>query len=529
MAKETIDIPETPEKIELEGDNTRRYSTGNLIISKNEVKVLPRYLSDSMSSCHDLCKYGINTSIEKARSLTPKRITARSCEGQDHVKDVNLQERKKKSVINPKHLPDSKSQTTDKHQVIAKVAPTSAKKVTVSSKRFSLPGARMDVSAKHATDLRPKPVQSKAPSFLTAGHLSSGRYSNTSKDTRMPKFGKIKDLVPPAVSLSLRPSIKGELGAKSGNNKDLNKVSHLKSRSVRKAESKQPVNEEAPEKTIHVIETQADHLTQNGCDTSHSPQSLNPSSGDKKLECGRIGMHSSRSSPSSEKKTLGHNQNGSQATQSYSSSSSSLLSHKNSLRHNAPSSSSSLSLLSSSSYASESVKSNESDPVSEGIGTKIEYQKPNHKVESTSEPRQVERISLEDKVGSPQKLNFRIGKVVDVPSENTSPSRHRFKQRVVLGENQIDKADTEQRSFKKVVAIDELNGSETETMKVVLRQQAVEVEKRRGQQSLLNNVIKETASKLVETRKSKVKALVGAFESLISLQDSKSSATINAS
>ncbi|GMP33373.1 hypothetical protein CsSME_00006721 [Camellia sinensis var. sinensis] len=162
MAKETIDIPETPEKIELEGDNTRRYSTGNLIISKNEVKVLPRYLSDSMSSCHDLCKYGINTSLEKARSLTPKRITARSWEGQDH----------KKSVINPKHLPDSKSQTTDKHQVIVKEAPTSAKKVTVSSKRFSSPGSRMDVSAKHATDLRPKPVQSKPPSFLKAGHLS---------------------------------------------------------------------------------------------------------------------------------------------------------------------------------------------------------------------------------------------------------------------------------------------------------------------------------------------------------------------
>jgi hypothetical protein len=34
-------------------------------------------------------------------------------------------------------------------------------------------------------------------------------------------------------------------------------------------------------------------------------------------------------------------------------------------------------------------------------------------------------------------------------------------------------------------------------------------------------VIEETASKLVESRKSKVKALVGAFETVISLQDGK--------
>jgi len=37
---------------------------------------------------------------------------------------------------------------------------------------------------------------------------------------------------------------------------------------------------------------------------------------------------------------------------------------------------------------------------------------------------------------------------------------------------------------------------------------------------LLNNVIEETASRLVaEARKSKVKALVGAFETVISLQE----------
>ncbi|XP_010547763.1 PREDICTED: uncharacterized protein LOC104819408 isoform X2 [Tarenaya hassleriana] len=56
--------------------------------------------------------------------------------------------------------------------------------------------------------------------------------------------------------------------------------------------------------------------------------------------------------------------------------------------------------------------------------------------------------------------------------------------------------------------------------KVVLRHRSVEGKKKL--ETLFNNVIEETASKLVEVRKSKVKALVGAFESVISLQHDNS-------
>jgi len=49
---------------------------------------------------------------------------------------------------------------------------------------------------------------------------------------------------------------------------------------------------------------------------------------------------------------------------------------------------------------------------------------------------------------------------------------------------------------------------------VALRHQKT-LEKKRSQR-LYNNLIEETASKLVKTRKSRVKALVGAFESVIS-------------
>ncbi|BFG32838.1 serine-rich adhesin for platelets-like [Prunus yedoensis var. nudiflora] len=66
-----------------------------------------------------------------------------------------------------------------------------------------------------------------------------------------------------------------------------------------------------------------------------------------------------------------------------------------------------------------------------------------------------------------------------------------------------------------------LNGTDTSPEKVVLRHQ--DVKGRKDVQKLFNNVIEETASRLVESRKSKVKALVGAFETVISLQDTRPS------
>lgn len=70
------------------------------------------------------------------------------------------------------------------------------------------------------------------------------------------------------------------------------------------------------------------------------------------------------------------------------------------------------------------------------------------------------------------------------------------------------------------------NGIRSNPEKVVLRHRVVGGKK--DDQKLFNNVIEETASKLVETRKSKVRALVGAFETVISLQDIRPAATADA-
>ena len=96
--------------------------------------------------------------------------------------------------------------------------------------------------------------------------------------------------------------------------------------------------------------------------------------------------------------------------------------------------------------------------------------------------------------------------------------------KVVMKKQERDLEGSRRMSFRrKYGSAGMLNGIDTSPEKVVLRHQ--DVKGRKDVQKLFNNVIEETASRLVESRKSKVKALVGAFETVISLQDTKSMAS----
>ncbi|PHU26343.1 hypothetical protein BC332_04675 [Capsicum chinense] len=76
------------------------------------------------------------------------------------------------------------------------------------------------------------------------------------------------------------------------------------------------------------------------------------------------------------------------------------------------------------------------------------------------------------------------------------------------------------RIFKKKGVDDDKSNTIPISGKIILRHQ--DVQEKKDVQGLLNNVIEETTSKLVETGKSKVKALVGAFETVISLHNKPS-------
>ncbi|CAK9186040.1 unnamed protein product [Ilex paraguariensis] len=82
--------------------------------------------------------------------------------------------------------------------------------------------------------------------------------------------------------------------------------------------------------------------------------------------------------------------------------------------------------------------------------------------------------------------------------------RLRFRRGRLL-ESEDDKGDTRRRKFKKRGVDDETNGTKSSSGEVALRHQ--DVQGRKDALGLFNNVIEETASKLVESRKSKFKAL----------------------
>ncbi|PHT90232.1 hypothetical protein T459_05345 [Capsicum annuum] len=122
-----------------------------------------------------------------------------------------------------------------------------------------------------------------------------------------------------------------------------------------------------------------------------------------------------------------------------------------------------------------------------------------------------------DNNSSAMKLKFRRGKIVDLQQETSSPRRLTFRWGRHVGESQD--SNIRKKIFKKK----RVDGDKSNTMpisgKIVLRYPNV--------QGLLNNVIKETASKLVETGKSKVKDFVGAFETVISLHNKPSAVTVS--
>ncbi|CAN6338711.1 unnamed protein product [Urochloa humidicola] len=125
-------------------------------------------------------------------------------------------------------------------------------------------------------------------------------------------------------------------------------------------------------------------------------------------------------------------------------------------------------------------------------------------------------------VSQPRKLTFRRGKVLNPDEGSSTPRRLRFRPAI----SGTDASATRSRGSR----ITGRSGSSASVREasaeiVVLRRRQDGKETKKQEQVLLNNVIEETASRLVaEARKSKVKALVGAFETVISLQETSKTA-----
>lgn len=140
------------------------------------------------------------------------------------------------------------------------------------------------------------------------------------------------------------------------------------------------------------------------------------------------------------------------------------------------------------------------------------------KVENERGSRRSSAARPGDSTSTPYKLKFRQGKVMDLRCDSYGARRLWFRVGKVAGEKPDDNNLAWRRSFrkKKDISDSDSNLANSEAQSVVLKHQ--EAEKKKDAQALLNQVIEETASKLVDVRKSKVKALVGAFETVMSRQ-----------
>lgn len=138
-------------------------------------------------------------------------------------------------------------------------------------------------------------------------------------------------------------------------------------------------------------------------------------------------------------------------------------------------------------------------------------------IEQKWKPKRKEKSNVEEKDASAWKVKFKRGTVVALQVTNNAPKRLQFRRARTLAGDQIAKSGTDGQ-LKNEHAMDNELHDKIGPEKVRLRHQEASEKK---DDVDLNNVIEETASKLVKTRKSKVKALVGAFETVMSLGDRK--------
>lgn len=495
------DIVRTPEMMNKEdGYKPRGDSTGKAVASKSKEKEIPRYLRASTGSCHDFCKYGKKQiTVEKPWRSTTKRIFKKAPDDDlnetlkpGSSKSKNVMEVKKKKVS------DDSSEIIKREVVKYQVSGVSSglkkqelliissgdetpvkqmkKKITLSSKLKPSPDSGPRSSGN--VDALKKKVLTKSYSALATSKSKGNHDLIASSPVLKPKTGKNsggKDedaninkatassrVVSRKVPVTPRASLSPRLSMRLAGNLSLRKSQSLKAASSR-----------PNQKPRHVNRTDESNKVLDGYPVE-----------EKTLHV--VEMETTN------KVVSEHDQNQQCVVEPFPSLSPALSTQKDD--------ECTVSEAEDYDYPS---GSNETESAEEETGMSNGEKKPRARNEGDS-PDEAAR-----------KLHFRRGKVVDADTVGESARKLKFRRGRGLGEDKAQDAQG-RRSFKKREDVKE-EEEDDDGEKVVLRHQDVQ---EKDAQGLFNNVIEETASKLVEARKSKVKALVGAFETVISLQES---------
>ncbi|RRT78659.1 hypothetical protein B296_00007105 [Ensete ventricosum] len=132
------------------------------------------------------------------------------------------------------------------------------------------------------------------------------------------------------------------------------------------------------------------------------------------------------------------------------------------------------------------------------------------------------RPAVKTKLSSHTKAEF--SDKPDVSKQKATSTRIEHQQTESSGpRGSINVGDLEMKKFRRIQTGEAIIDSSPEAQTVVLKHQEAQEKKKKNAQYLCNNMIKETVSKMLKTGKSKVKALIDTYETMISisLRDNK--------
>ncbi|XP_061346641.1 uncharacterized protein LOC133292262 [Gastrolobium bilobum] len=557
------------ETIETEDVDEKANPNERLTITKGPPKILSRYLSGPKGSCHDLCKYGIQHAVEAKPWSRPNKWVAKR-ERKTKVPDENV------TSLAVTKKPGSSSKPSLTSKIVKPNCPVDIKEVTdektATSEKNSPPFEETDVSMEHysrnlsqASEPSSLPVQECSKSQTKRGiakhksplgSCSRKETESRSKQARTSSTGGKEKSLPPSIPLPSKNNVKKPSSSSAKTAKNLTGVSSLKNHeNVEEAKPELASNDTSPDKILHIIEPTSANLSEEttvACDATKLSSPSPSSSRDKSLKKTNKKTGKSVVSASSRKGLRHAGNNGKSVALSHLSSGNT---GKTNMQHKVRSASPSSSISpSNSSIGKKNGATSKSNNKGQGENVKVGYK---------IRPKRSAIVGVANKAIPAWKLTFRRGKVIEIqPQSNNVPRRLKFKSARLLGNDiRRDINGTRNRIIKsKEVDDGELNAANIKSEKVfvpnlqivegskrrnvgrkvggdrskidgsksipdekvVLRHQNVEGKKQNPR--LYNNVIEETASMLAELRKSKVKALVGAFETVISL-DSPREAT----
>ncbi|XP_030494080.2 uncharacterized protein LOC115709950 [Cannabis sativa] len=542
------------------------------IHSPSSTTVPSRYLKASTGSCHDFCKYGRKHEVE-AKSWAPIRkfIAARRSARNDQT--TISEESKRKLKINSQneasYLKEDLS-ALEGTDISAVEDPNNPSLKPKHSNSFSL--------TEHGCSINEKSNRSKEGKGLLDDQNNRIRNKNRSKEMRTSLLGERKILHFPTVSLSPKPSsrrVPSTITRKSQyKNKD-EEPEHVPEKTLYIIDS-------TIENTTSEPTQDVNHTLQVSPSSTSTTQSILSSQTNSRYSSS--GMPDSRSPPSPMsigRKGLRHSSNKNNITERPLSSlestpllpttpSEKLDSKENSITYlrrakvltekKKPDLQAEYRIRARMAGKLASEKSSPARKVKFRRGTIIDLKQENntprrlkfrrvkfiHEIQSRKEDNMNERVQgkegNESEFSTITKQEKVVTKNQNVERKGTTLKRSLRKkesneseligtkatsEKAVTRHQNMEGTTTRRRNFRrKDTNGSELAGTKMNSVKVVLRHQNVAGKK--IVQSLFNNVIEETASKLVESRKSKVKALVGAFETVISLQDTNPLATSDA-